>query len=131
MSLLDLYNKNQQELANKKVNSEEERRKKLAQGILSVMENNDRLYQDIEKILISDGSVMLTGFGCLCQSGFCTWQKGFENYMTDFHSQWKEKGVSIYYRIDGISFNLQGVGNTSHRQIKISKDDYINEKPSK
>lgn len=52
------------------------------------------------KALIEHGAIELTDVGCLCQSGGCSDQKGFTNYVTEAFDYWAKQDVTIQFGID-------------------------------
>lgn len=52
------------------------------------------------KALIEHGAIELTDVGCLCQSGGCSDQKGFTNYVTEAFDYWDEQDVVVQFGIN-------------------------------
>lgn len=108
MSLLETYKKNQQEQAQRAQEAKEQQLKELADDIRARYEKNkEQLVPLLEEELVKDGRVYLTGFGCLCQSGVCSWQEGYQKFLTDITEEWAKKGVSVTWNhMTGIMFAL-------------------------
>lgn len=107
MSLLEQNKKLEQE-KNERIHKEQvNKRKELANKINKAMKNQE-LINLVEKRLVDRGSVYVSGFGCLCQGGFCDWQKGFEVFLKDLIQEWDDKGVRISFHIEGVYFLLKG-----------------------
>ena len=107
-TLLELYNEHQEFLAEKAQEAKKSRIESLADDIRKRYEaNKEQLVPLLEEKLIKEGRVYLTGFGCLCQSGLCSWQKGYEVFLTGITEEWAEKGVSIgWNHMTGVMFAL-------------------------
>lgn len=111
-TLLEQFNRNRTENERKTQNTLEIKRLGLANLILNKIDKDSCITAKIEKGLVERGQVVVKGFGCLCQNSFCSWQKGMEVYLTDFHKKWEDKGVSISYGIEGVYFSLNGARKT-------------------
>lgn len=123
MNIAELYKKNQMEKEKNYEKERVERRIELANNILLKFQN-EKLVEDITETLIKRGLVIVTGFGCLCQDSFCSWQKGFTDYLDNFHKTWKEKGVSIRYGIDGVVLSVDNVKRDGFYRHKLNIADY-------
>lgn len=55
--------------------------------------------QKVIPILVERGAVGFSDVGCLCQSGFCSDQKGFTAYCQEAIDFWKNEGVGIQFSI--------------------------------
>ena len=55
--------------------------------------------EKVTPILVERGAVQFSDVGCLCQSGFCSDQKGFTAYCQEAIDFWKNEGVSIQFSI--------------------------------
>lgn len=108
MSISELYEKNKREKEMAMIESEEARRARLANTVLKAFQNKEMI-EDITQLLIKNGSVTVKGFGCLCQGGMCSWQKGFTDYLETLYKEWEIKGVSIRYGIPGVTLSVNNV----------------------
>lgn len=87
--------------------AEEQRRYDLAQKIISTIEKPE-VRAKVEDMLVQDGGVWVTGLGCLCEDGFCSWQVGFRKYMKEYEDKWAEQGVALMYSIPGVKLYFKG-----------------------
>lgn len=55
--------------------------------------------EKVTPILVERGAVQFSNVGCLCQSGFCSDQKGFVAYCQEAIDFWKNEGVDIQFSI--------------------------------
>lgn len=55
--------------------------------------------QKVTPILVERGAVQFSDVGCLCQSGFCSDQKGFAAYCQEAIDFWKNEGINIQFSI--------------------------------
>ena len=55
--------------------------------------------EKVTPILVERGAVGFSDVGCLCQSGFCSDQKGFVAYCQEAIDFWKNEGVDIQFSI--------------------------------
>ena len=55
--------------------------------------------EKVTPILVERGAVQFSDVGCLCQSGFCSDQKGFVVYSQEAIDFWKNEGVDIQFSI--------------------------------
>ena len=76
-----------------------EKLNKLVEHIETVMRDPD-VISVIEKHLVDTGLVQIHEFGCLCQDGFCSWQKGLTDRLKPLIQEWEAKGVQVSIGID-------------------------------
>lgn len=67
----------------------------LANKIISALSDEETI-ESIENYLIEKGHVSITDFGCLCQDGFCSWQKGLNTMLLPLIQEWRDKGVIVH-----------------------------------
>ena len=91
-----------------RLNNEANKRKTLASTIENKVFKNKEIINKITELLIDYGQVTVTGLGCLCQGGLCSWQKGFTEYLTQYEKEWNKEGIEVRYGIDGLTFNVEG-----------------------
>ena len=91
-----------------RLNNEANKRKTLASTIENKVFKNKKIINKITELLIDYGKVTVTGLGCLCQGGLCSWQKGFTEYLTQYKKEWSEEGIEVRYGIDGVTFYVKG-----------------------
>ena len=72
---------------------------KLVSRIETVMRDPD-VITVLEKQLVESGLVQLKEFGCLCQGGFCDWQKGLTQRLQPLIQEWEAKGAQVIVSID-------------------------------
>lgn len=75
-----------------------EKLNKLVERIETVMYDPD-VISVLEKQLVETGLVELNEFGCLCQGGFCEWQKGLPSRLQPLIKEWEAKGVRIIFSL--------------------------------
>ena len=109
----------------KRLNNEANKRKELASTIENKVFKNKKIINKITELLIDSGQITVTGLGCLCQGGFCSWQKGFTEYLTQYEKEWAEEGIEIRYGIDGVTFNVPGKYQPFSYSNEINIKDFI------
>lgn len=97
-----------------KINSKQRVANRILKGF-----NNEKLISLIEEKLVERGRVCVTGFGYLCQGSFCSDTKGFPEYLKDFEQEWRDKGVDIFYSIDGVFLTIKGAKISGYGTLKI------------
>ena len=118
------------EVERQEVLSEQKRKenakKRVANRILKGFDN-PKLIEIIEETLVKEGRTYVTGFGCLCQGGFCSDTKGFPMYSQDFESEWIDKGAMVSYSIPGVylrikdaSIKKSSIPHIHHETLKIT-----------
>ena len=55
--------------------------------------------EKVTPILVERGAVQFSDVGCLCQSGFCSDQKGFTAHCQEAIDFWKNEGINIQFSI--------------------------------
>lgn len=85
----------------------------LVNRIETVMRDPD-VIAVLEKHLVESGMVELKEFGCLCQGGFCSWQKGLNQRLRPLINEWEAKGVQVHL---GITMTLRLPPNRMHSTL--------------
>lgn len=101
---MNLIQQRKQVLDKRQSAAEQARLKKLEQlatRIETVMRDPD-VITVLEKQLVESGLVQLKEFGCLCQGGFCEWQKGLTERLQPLIKEWEAKGAQVSISIDMI-----------------------------
>ena len=120
MSLLERRLQVEREARLAKEQALAKRKRELAEKIINGFKK-EGLTEIIEENLVQYGAVVLSKFGCLCQKGCCSWQAGFTEHLSDLMREWAEKGVAMYFRIDGVELRLKGANSSSY----IPKIDHV------
>ena len=124
MTIAEMYKQKEEIRKNEIRKNEANKRIELANSIEEKLFKNEKAIQEVVKTLMDYGKVTVTGLGCLCQGGFCRWQKGFTNYLKKYENEWAEEGIEIRYGIDGVTFNVAGNNPLSYgHEIKVQ--DFI------
>ena len=108
MTIAEKFKQKEKLRKTEKLNNEANKRKMLASTIEDNVFKNKKIINKITELLIDYGQVTVTGLGCLCQGGFCSWQKGFTEYLTQYEKEWNKEGIEVRYGIDGLTFNVEG-----------------------
>ena len=108
-----------------RLNNEANRRKTLASTIENKVFKNKKVINKITELLIDSGQVTVTGLGCLCQGGLCSWQKGFTEYLTQYEKEWNKEGIEVRYCISGLTFNVKGKYEPFSSGLKLPIKEYL------
>lgn len=92
----------------------------LSNKIISTLSDKDTI-EAIENYLLENGSVSVTDFGCLCQGGFCEWQKGLDGLLRPLIQEWELKGVLVRPSLK-LDFHIKSAG-LSHYRSKMSIEE--------
>lgn len=99
---MNLIQQRKQIIEKRQSSSEQARLKKLdalVKRIETVMRDPE-VVAVLEKQLVESGLVQLKEFGCLCQGGFCDWQKGLTQRLQPLVQEWEAKGAQVTISID-------------------------------
>lgn len=91
------------EIIEKRQSSSEQARLKKLDALVKRIETvmrDPEVVSVLEKQLVESGLVQLKEFGCLCQGGFCHWQKGLTQRLQPLIREWEAKGAQVTISID-------------------------------
>lgn len=71
--------------------------------------------EHLENYLMENGAVAITDFGCLCQGGFCSWQKGLRDLLQPLIKEWDQKGVIVDLSMN-LNFKVKSKNVSSYKQ---------------
>lgn len=97
-----------------------ERVRNFANKIINALSDKETI-EAIENYLLENGSLSVTDFGCLCQGGFCEWQKGLDGLLRPLIQEWELKGVVVRPSLK-LDFHIKSAG-LSHYRSKMSIEE--------
>ena len=114
MNITEKFEKKRKEAQNNEMNRQQ-RVKVLADKIVSTLSDKETI-ESIENYLIENGAVSIKDFGCLCQGGFCSWQKGLETLLQPLIQEWNKKGISVRPSLK-LDFRVKAGYGSSYKKV--------------
>lgn len=119
MNIADKYNEKKRIEQENAEAARKVRLQNLVNKITSTLDDEETI-EAIENYLIEHGAVSISDFGCLCQGGFCTWQKGLTGMLRPLIEEWKEKGVRVILSLS-LSFQVKIGSISSDHKMTIEE----------
>lgn len=120
MNIADKFKENQRDKQQKEEIARQEKVKKLANRITVALSDKETI-EGIERYLMEYGSLNIEDFGCLCQGGFCVWQKGLNELLAPLIEEWKVKGVRVMLGLS-LKFRVSNTAFPSEMTIEALKE---------